>query len=83
MLDLFTLAPRVARLERRVRAQDAVIAELARRAGLDVADVDPMRPDDAERDLVARGRRIEAIKHHRERTGSGLAEAKAVIDILP
>lgn len=32
------------------------------------------------RELVDRGRTIEAIKRHRELTGVGLADAKAVID---
>ena len=34
------------------------------------------------RDLVAQGRKIEAIKLLREETGAGLAEAKAVVDRL-
>lgn len=39
-------------------------------------DLEPMRT------LVREGRKIEAIKLYRERTGVGLAEAKAVIDRL-
>ncbi|HEV2969527.1 MAG TPA: ribosomal protein L7/L12 [Pirellulales bacterium] len=34
------------------------------------------------RDLLAAGRKIEAIKRYREATGVGLAEAKSVIDEL-
>lgn len=34
------------------------------------------------RRLVRLGRKIEAIKLHREETGVGLAEAKSVIDFL-
>ncbi len=30
--------------------------------------------------LVRQGRKIEAIKHYREKTGVSLAEAKAIID---
>ncbi len=37
-------------------------------------DMEPIR------DLVRQNRKIEAIKLYRERTGVGLAEAKAVID---
>ena len=33
-------------------------------------------------DLLAAGKKIEAIKLHRERTGSGLAEAKEAVEAL-
>jgi len=37
---------------------------------------------DEYRDLVRAGRKIEAIKVYRERTGAGLAEAKAAVDAM-
>jgi ribosomal protein L7/L12 len=43
------------------------------------------RPDDSEEDLLSlleQGRKIEAIKLHRERTGAGLKEAKDAVEAL-
>ncbi|HVZ94962.1 MAG TPA: ribosomal protein L7/L12 [Phycisphaerales bacterium] len=63
------IAAQLTRLERKL---DLVIAHL----GLDLPD-DGM--DDI-RELIAAGRKIEAIKVYRERTGLGLAEAKQAVD---
>ncbi len=63
------LAQQLARIERKL---DTLLTHLG---------IAP--PDDGLgdiRDLIARGRKIEAIKAYRERTGSGLAEAKAAVD---
>lgn len=62
---------RLARIEKKLDA-------LLHAAGITVNE-----PVDAEvRDLARNGRKIEAIKLYRERTGCGLAEAKAFIDSL-
>ena len=34
------------------------------------------------RDLLARGKKIEAIKRYREETGAGLAEAKSAVEAI-
>lgn len=62
---------RLARIEKKLDA-------LLQAARISVDD-----PVDADiRDLARNGRKIEAIKLYRERTGCGLAEAKAFIDSL-
>lgn len=65
------LRSRLARVERKI---DAMMAAL----GIDLPqdDIDDLR------ELVARDRKIEAIKVYRERTGAGLADAKAFVDSL-
>lgn len=42
----------------------------------------PENSDDVLRDLLDRGEKIQAIKLFRERTGAGLAEAKAAVEAL-
>jgi Ribosomal protein L7/L12 C-terminal domain len=67
-----TLAGRLDRLERKV---DLILDHL----GIDPARLLP--PGVAE--LIAQGRKIEAIKLYRERTGAGLAEAKTAVERFP
>ncbi len=75
------LERRVERLERRARAQDGVLNELCARLGIDPLTVDPVGQVDAEeRRLIAEGKVIHAVKHHRERTGATLRQAKEAID---
>ncbi|MEV7382737.1 ribosomal protein L7/L12 [Streptomyces lydicus] len=65
-----TLERRLGRLERKV---DLLLAH----AGVE----EPQDPRMAEIDeLLARGKKIQAIKVHRELTGSGLAEAKEAVE---
>ncbi|MFF8311044.1 ribosomal protein L7/L12 [Streptomyces lydicus] len=65
-----TLERRLARLEGKV---DLLLAQ----AGVE----EPQDPRMAEIDeLLARGKKIQAIKLHRELTGSGLAEAKEAVE---
>ncbi|MGW1378260.1 ribosomal protein L7/L12 [Streptomyces sp. NPDC002446] len=65
-----TLDRRLQRLERKV---DLLLAE----AGVQ----EPADPRMAEiDDLLAQGKKIQAIKVHRELTGSGLAEAKEAVE---
>ncbi|MFI0217915.1 ribosomal protein L7/L12 [Streptomyces lydicus] len=65
-----TLERRLGRLERKV---DLLLAH----AGVE----EPQDPRMAEIDeLLARGKKIQAIKVHRELTGSGLGEAKEAVE---
>ncbi|MDC7338755.1 ribosomal protein L7/L12 [Streptomyces lydicus] len=65
-----TLERRLGRLERKV---DLLLAH----AGVE----EPQDPRMAEIDeLLARGKKIQAIKVHRELTGSGLVEAKEAVE---
>ncbi|MFF7415140.1 ribosomal protein L7/L12 [Streptomyces lydicus] len=65
-----TLERRLVRLERKV---DLLLAH----AGVE----EPQDPRMAEIDeLLARGKKIQAIKVHRELTGSGLVEAKEAVE---
>src|SRR5699024_5115470 len=80
------LRDRIATLESRNRALEGLVDELARRAGLDEAELRrareealPQIPEECRR-LVAEDRVIEAIKSYREHTGAGLVEAKSAID---
>lgn len=64
----------IRRLDRLERKLDALLE----RAGVRVPE-----PEHADvRDLAKSGRKIEAIKLYRERTGCGLAEAKSFVDAL-
>jgi ribosomal protein L7/L12 len=71
-----------ARLRERVRILEDQTAHLFRHLGLDPADVPPpsteLDPEVVQ--LINSGKKIHAIKLHRERTGLGLAEAKDAID---
>ncbi|GMA41819.1 hypothetical protein [Mobilicoccus caccae] len=81
MLGITEMRRRIDRLEQTVRTQQAVGEQLCDRAGIDPGELDLVaRVDDEERRLIAEGKAIMAIKHHRERTGSGLREAKEAID---
>lgn len=79
---MFASSGRVGALERRVRRQEQIIRQLCEQLGVQPTDVDPMTPDTTERNLVADGKHILAIKHHRERTGSTLLEAKEAIEAI-
>ena len=78
------LTSRIAQLEAQVRAQGEAINNMAQRLGSDPVVVDPMgRLDAEELNLVRAGRLIHAVKHHRERTGSSLLQAKQAVDRAP
>lgn len=67
---------RLARLERKV---DAILAHL----GIEVEEAEAGGGADGMDDIRAlaeSGRKIEAIKLYRERTGAGLAEAKEAVE---
>ncbi|GAB78888.1 LSU ribosomal protein L12P homologue [Austwickia chelonae] len=72
---------RIERLERQVQLQQEVIARLCAELRIEPpAVVSIYQVDAEERMLVAQGKKIEAIKHHRQRTGSSLLEAKQAIE---
>nr|WP_121253478.1 ribosomal protein L7/L12 [Nocardioides ferulae] len=74
---------RIAQLEERVRRLEVTVALLAQERG-SLPDVDGAAaagdPWADVRDLVARGKKIQAIKVVRERTGMGLKEAKELVE---
>lgn len=74
------LAGLSARLERVERKLDALLEQL----GIAPEDVVPDPVSDPRfgevRELVAAGRKIEAIKVYRELTGAGLFDAKVAVD---
>ena len=87
MLDLFgfnnasAVSARVARLEGTVRRQQGVIVELCARLGIEPPVLDVTQTlDEEELRLLREGQKIAAIKHHRQRTGSGLREAKETVE---
>lgn len=72
-------------LEHRVTVLEAQIAELARQLGADLStpwEQQPYPGDDEIRELVAQGRKVEAIKLLRARTGLPLVEARDYIERL-
>ncbi|MGO1283795.1 MAG: hypothetical protein ACTHWF_09905 [Brachybacterium sp.] len=80
------LRNQIATLESRNRALEGLVQELARRAGIDAAELRRLRdealpqiPEQCRR-LIAEDKVIEAIKAYREHTGAGLVEAKNAID---
>lgn len=79
MFGITALHRRIDSLERRLRRQEAVMTELARRLDVDLTTSDPLAPAAEERRLVAVGKSVRAVKHHRERTGSRLIEATEAI----
>ncbi|OYN92011.1 ribosomal protein L7/L12 [Parenemella sanctibonifatiensis] len=80
MLFKSHLEDQVADLRRRVRSQQHLIDQLAQHVGLDLGTIDPYAVSQEVRDLVAQGKKIEAIKLYREQTGVGLADAKRAVE---
>ncbi len=72
----------IADLQRRVAALEGAAAQAAQPAAGAGDAVDPwsVPPWPQIVDLLRRGKKIEAIKVHREQTGSGLKEAKDVVE---
>lgn len=76
-------AAEIVRLQRRVDALEAQVAELARSTQTDLRTATPPSPvSDEVRALALQGQPIRAIKRHREQTGLGLKTAKADIDAV-
>ena len=75
------LRTRLTQLESQVRAQGQALNAMAEQLGMDPQVADPLGQVDAEElGLVRSGKAIQAIKHHRERTGSSLLQAKEAVD---
>lgn len=71
----------IARLEARLRAAEETIDRLCASVGIDSTPRELTgRLDAEELQYLHDGQPIRAIKHHRERTGSSLVEAKAAVD---
>ena len=69
------------RIEGRLRSQEVKVAKLLAHLGIDPDT--PLEPSDMVKELARTpGRYIAAIRAHRQQTGAGLKEAKAVIDKL-
>jgi ribosomal protein L7/L12 len=68
---------RLASIERKL---DAIMTALGMAPAAPAPGAGPVDPELLR--LVQRGEKIAAIKLHRERTGVGLAEAKAFVDAL-
>lgn len=66
----------LAELERIERKIDAVLEHL------DIADPSTAAVTPELRDLVLEGRKIDAIKYYRQRSGEGLRKAKSVVDAI-
>jgi ribosomal protein L7/L12 len=70
-------------VHQRLRTLEAQVAHLYRHLGVDSANAVPSASGDLAPEVVQllnNGRKIEAIKVHRERTGLGLAEAKDAVE---
>jgi ribosomal protein L7/L12 len=67
------LERRLGRLERRL---DLLMAHL----GADASEDGEVPGEDEIRELLAKGQKIQAIRVYRERTGSGLREAKEAVE---
>ncbi|HIW28524.1 MAG TPA: hypothetical protein H9987_00740 [Candidatus Luteococcus avicola] len=81
MFGIEALTARISRLEGTVLRQQSVITELCQRLDIEPPAADPRQTlDETELDLLAHGKKIEAIKHHRQRTGSGLLEATQAVE---
>ncbi|WP_168583124.1 hypothetical protein [Gephyromycinifex aptenodytis] len=81
VLYVMPVISRIPRLEAQVRRQGATIDQLCARLGVESASLDSSRDlDEQERALIAKGEKIAAIKHHRERTGSSLSEARDAVE---
>ncbi|MCG7426239.1 hypothetical protein M3A96_10695 [Helcobacillus massiliensis] len=79
--DVIRLEAEVKRLHQRVDHLTALMTEiLGEELPAESPPTDPYAPTQSERELAAAGRKIEAIKEYRLRTGAGLREAKTAID---
>lgn len=73
-------------LSRRLKSQDALILELAERAGVAPAELERMREEigprisDEVKAHIDAGETIAAIKQYRVESGAGLAEAKEIVE---
>ncbi|MGV9188112.1 50S ribosomal protein L7/L12 [Arcanobacterium canis] len=80
MAKWFDQAREIERLRRENGRLLALVAQLKARLGDDAKNIDAFGVSPNERQLVATGRKIEAVKAYRERTGADLVTAKNAID---
>lgn len=73
-------------LQKQVRDLEGLVAHLAERAGVGEAELFRLRGEiglqipERSRQLLAEGKKIEAIKVYREETGAGLKDAKDAVE---
>lgn len=80
MAKWFQQAAEIERLRAEVKRQTQMIERLAANLGPEHGDLDLYGVSADERELVAAGNPILAIKAYRERTGADLLSAKKAID---
>jgi ribosomal protein L7/L12 len=81
LIILVAIAVAQLRLGRQLSDQQATIAKLVARLGVELDS--PLEPSDAVRELAKNpDQYIVAIRAYRQETGAGLKEAKAVVDKL-
>lgn len=78
----FDQAREIERLQRENQRLLALVKQLKTRLGDEAGDVDVFGVSTEERQLVEQGRKVEAVKAYRERTGADLLTAKNAIDSL-
>lgn len=78
----FEQAREIERLQRENQRLLALVKELKTRLGDEAGDFDVFGVSTEERQLVEAGRKVEAVKAYRERTGADLLTAKNAIDSL-
>lgn len=78
----FDQAREIERLQRENQRLLALVEQLKTRLGDEAGDVDVFDVSTEERQLVEAGRKVEAVKAYRERTGADLLTAKNAIDSL-
>ncbi|MFI6766923.1 hypothetical protein [Streptomyces sp. NPDC050355] len=83
-LLVLAIATMAAGTDRRSKTLDRRLKRLEQKVDLLLAHAGVEQPDDPRMaeidDLLAQGKTIQAIKVHRELTGSGLAEAKEAVE---
>lgn len=78
----FDQAREIERLQRENQRLLALVKELKTRLGDEAGDFDVFGVSTEERQLVEAGRKVEAVKAYRERTGADLLTAKNAVDSL-
>ena len=78
----FDLAREIERLGRENQRLLALVMQVQTRLGDEASNVDVFGVSVEERQLVAAGRKVEAIKAYRERTRADLVTAKNAIDSI-
>ncbi|MFF4606670.1 hypothetical protein ACFY12_28545 [Streptomyces sp. NPDC001339] len=84
VLTVIAVATVTSATDRRSKALDRRLRRLEQKVDLLLAEAGVQEPEDPRMaeidDLLAQGKKIQAIKVHRELTGSGLVEAKEEIE---